>query len=70
MFGEHCRDPALSIRKDMLNSVTELLVFFPDHEPLLDLWVEEVVPVITDREIKVQEQALQVSFHFILIFRK
>lgn len=66
LFGKHCRDPALSIRKDMINSVTELMLFFPDHEPVMDLWVEEVVPLLMDREIKVQEQALQVSIYFFL----
>lgn len=60
MFGNHCRDPALSIRKEMVGSVMELMLFFPDHDPLLKLWVEEVVPQITDREIRVQEQVLQV----------
>ena len=38
----------------------ELMLFFPDHSPLLKLWVEEVVPQITDREIRVQGQVLQV----------
>lgn len=51
----------MSIRKDMINSVTELMLFFPEQESLIDLWVEEVVPLIMDREIKVQEQALQVN---------
>ncbi|KAK6627283.1 hypothetical protein RUM44_009760 [Polyplax serrata] len=66
LFGKHCRDPALSIRKDMINSVTELMLFFPDHEPVMDLWVEEVVPLLMDREIKVQEQALQIFTNVIL----
>lgn len=60
LFGSHCRDPALSIRKEMVGSVMELMLYFPDHDPLLKLWVEEVVPQITDREIRVQEQVLQI----------
>lgn len=56
----------------MSNSLTELVLLFPDKEELLELWVEEVVPLIMDREIKVQEQTLQVThkryFTFLILF--
>ena len=52
----------------MSNSLTELVLLFPDKEELLELWVEEVVPLIMDREIKVQEQTLQVNINGISNF--
>uniref|UniRef100_A0A8B9T8M9 Condensin-2 complex subunit D3 n=1 Tax=Anas platyrhynchos TaxID=8839 RepID=A0A8B9T8M9_ANAPL len=54
---ERCRDPAVSVRKQALQSITELL---SQHDNVLvqKAWLHGVVPVVMDTENSVQEKAL------------
>jgi len=55
-----CRDKSLQVRKEMIASVTDLMLHFPDHHQLTYLWVDEIPRQVVDREIRVQDQALNV----------
>lgn len=53
----------MQVRKEMVGAVTDLMLHFPEQPQLTQLWVEEVVPQVADRELRVQEHALTVSLH-------
>ncbi|KFZ61124.1 Condensin-2 complex subunit D3, partial [Podiceps cristatus] len=55
---DRCRDPAVSVRKQALQSVTELLVSQPNNVLVQKAWLNGVVPVVMDAESSVQEKAL------------
>ncbi|NXI45084.1 CNDD3 protein, partial [Galbula dea] len=55
---ERCRDPAVSVRKQALQSVTELLLAQHDNLLVQKAWLNGVVPVVMDSESSVQEKAL------------
>uniref|UniRef100_A0A8C3C597 Condensin-2 complex subunit D3 n=1 Tax=Cairina moschata TaxID=8855 RepID=A0A8C3C597_CAIMO len=55
---ERCRDPAVSVRKQALQSITELLVSQHDNVLVQKAWLHGVVPVVMDTESSVQEKAL------------
>ncbi|NXH16920.1 CNDD3 protein, partial [Bucco capensis] len=55
---ERCRDPAVSVRKQALQSVTELLLAQHDNVLVQKAWLNGVVPVVMDTESSVQEKAL------------
>ncbi|KAM6295660.1 LOW QUALITY PROTEIN: condensin-2 complex subunit D3 [Aegotheles albertisi] len=55
---ERCRDPAVSVRKQALQSVTELLLSQQDNVLVQKAWLNGVVPVVMDSESSVQEKAL------------
>ncbi|KAJ7305016.1 hypothetical protein JRQ81_010780 [Phrynocephalus forsythii] len=55
---DRCRDPAVSVRKQALQSITDLLVSQPDDILIQKAWLKGVVPVIMDCETSVQEKAL------------
>uniref|UniRef100_A0A8B9T9S4 Condensin-2 complex subunit D3 n=1 Tax=Anas platyrhynchos TaxID=8839 RepID=A0A8B9T9S4_ANAPL len=55
---ERCRDPAVSVRKQALQSITELLVSQHDNVLVQKAWLHGVVPVVMDTENSVQEKAL------------
>ncbi|XP_010179710.1 PREDICTED: condensin-2 complex subunit D3, partial [Mesitornis unicolor] len=55
---DRCRDPAVSVRKQALQSVTELLVAQHDNVLIQKAWLNGVVPVVMDGENTVQEKAL------------
>lgn len=66
LMGEHCLDPAVLIRKHMVQSLSELLCYYPDHEGLQTVVVESVLPRISDPETKVQEKVFE-AFHRIIV---
>ncbi|NXJ89999.1 CNDD3 protein, partial [Corythaixoides concolor] len=55
---DRCRDPAVSVRKQALQSMTELLVSQHDNVLVQKAWLNGVVPVVMDAESSVQEKAL------------
>lgn len=60
VLGEHCRDPALLIRKQMVVSLTSLLEHYPENKAIATTWIKAVLPLILDPEIKVQERVVLV----------
>ncbi|KAM9216984.1 condensin-2 complex subunit D3 [Leptosomus discolor] len=55
---DRCRDPAVSVRKQALQSVTELLVSQHNNVLVQKAWLNGVVPAVMDAESSVQEKAL------------
>uniref|UniRef100_A0A7M4E267 Condensin-2 complex subunit D3 n=1 Tax=Crocodylus porosus TaxID=8502 RepID=A0A7M4E267_CROPO len=55
---DRCRDPAISVRKQALQSITELLMSQPSNILIQKAWLTGVVPVVMDTESSVQEKAL------------
>ncbi|XP_035753364.1 condensin-2 complex subunit D3 isoform X1 [Egretta garzetta] len=55
---DRCRDPAVSVRRQALQSVTELLVSQHNNVLVQKAWLNGVVPVVMDAESSVQEKAL------------
>ncbi|XP_075579292.1 condensin-2 complex subunit D3 [Pelecanus crispus] len=55
---DRCRDPAVSVRKQALQSITELLVSQHNNVLVQKAWLNGVVPVVMDTESSVQEKAL------------
>ncbi|XP_023559608.1 condensin-2 complex subunit D3 isoform X2 [Octodon degus] len=55
----HCRDPALSVRKQALQSLTELLTAQPRCVPVQKAWLSGVIPAVMDCESTAQEKALE-----------
>ncbi|XP_054032142.1 condensin-2 complex subunit D3 [Dryobates pubescens] len=55
---DHCRDPAVSVRKQALQSLTELLLAQHYNVAMQKAWLNGVVPVVMDPETSVQEKAL------------
>uniref|UniRef100_A0A8C5SPB8 Condensin-2 complex subunit D3 n=1 Tax=Laticauda laticaudata TaxID=8630 RepID=A0A8C5SPB8_LATLA len=56
---DRCRDPAISVRKLALQSVTELLLSQPTNLLMQKAWLVGVIPVIMDCETSVQEKVLE-----------
>ncbi|NXK07359.1 CNDD3 protein, partial [Herpetotheres cachinnans] len=58
ILQDRCRDPAVSVRKQALHSITELLVAQHNNVLVQKAWLNGVVPVVMDTESSVQEKAL------------
>ncbi|XP_078055001.1 condensin-2 complex subunit D3 [Mustelus asterias] len=56
---DHCRDPAPSVRKQALQSITDLLLTQPCNSVLQNVWMNGVIPIVIDSESSVQEKALE-----------
>ncbi|XP_068227070.1 condensin-2 complex subunit D3-L-like [Palaemon carinicauda] len=65
---EHCRDPALLIRKQMIISLSGLLESYSESESITTFWIKGVFPLILDPEIKVQEKVI--DYIDLLLFRR
>ncbi|XP_026534418.1 condensin-2 complex subunit D3 [Notechis scutatus] len=63
---DRCRDPAISVRKLALQSVTELLLSQPTNLLMQKAWLMGVIPVIMDCETSVQEKVLECVDHLLL----
>ncbi|XP_072886251.1 condensin-2 complex subunit D3 isoform X2 [Hemitrygon akajei] len=59
VLQDRCRDPAPSVRKQTLQSVTDLLLAQPSNAMLQMAWINGVIPVVIDSENSVQEKALE-----------
>ncbi|NWH65606.1 CNDD3 protein, partial [Geococcyx californianus] len=55
---DRCRDPAVSVRKQALQSITELILSQHNNVLVQKAWLNGVVPVVMDPESSVQEKAL------------
>ncbi|NWJ05203.1 CNDD3 protein, partial [Crypturellus undulatus] len=55
---DRCRDPAITVRKQALQSITELLASQHHNVLVQKAWLCGVVPVVMDTESSVQEKAL------------
>lgn len=60
-MGSSCRDPAVSVRKEMVHIISDLLQQYPDDKELSKIWAKCVVPLVLDQEVKLQESVLKVS---------
>ncbi|KAG8434741.1 hypothetical protein GDO86_012914 [Hymenochirus boettgeri] len=56
---ERCRDPAVSVRKQALTSLTELLLAQPHNVSIQKAWLIGLIPVVLDAESSLQEKALE-----------
>ncbi|XP_068212187.1 condensin-2 complex subunit D3-L [Palaemon carinicauda] len=56
---EHCRDPALLIRKQMITSLSALVDAYPENQDVIIFWIKGVFPLILDPEAKVQEKVTE-----------
>uniref|UniRef100_A0A8D2LJH3 Non-SMC condensin II complex subunit D3 n=1 Tax=Varanus komodoensis TaxID=61221 RepID=A0A8D2LJH3_VARKO len=57
-LSERCRDSAVSVKKQALQSITELLTSQPENVLIQKAWLTGVIPVVMDSENSVQEKAL------------
>ncbi|XP_042229630.1 condensin-2 complex subunit D3-like isoform X2 [Homarus americanus] len=60
VLAEHCRDPALLVRKQIITSLSTLMNCYPEHETVISTWIMGVIPLILDPEVKVQERVVEV----------
>jgi hypothetical protein len=65
ILAEHCRDPSVMVRKQIVVSLTEIVKAYPENVAVINRWVEGVFPLILDVEQKAAEKVLEV-----LIFEK
>ncbi|XP_062994944.1 condensin-2 complex subunit D3 [Elgaria multicarinata webbii] len=63
---DRCRDPAVSVRKQALQSITDLLLSQPYNVLIQKAWLTGVIPVVMDCENSVQEKALDCLDHLLL----
>lgn len=60
ILAEHCRDPSVMVRKQLVVSLTALVRTYPDRDNVIKNWVEGVFPLILDVEQKAAEKVLEV----------
>jgi condensin-2 complex subunit D3 len=57
----HCRDPAMSVRKQVLQGLTNLLKAHGTEVPgLPEAWLSSVLPALQDPEVRICEFVLEV----------
>ena len=56
ILTEHCRDPSLMVRKQIVGSLTEIVKAYPDNQIVINKFVEGVFPLILDVEQKAAEK--------------
>lgn len=59
---DNCSDKSVSVRKLLVQCLTDLLIHYPSHPELPKYWVQGVLPLLGDQEIKSQERVLEVQF--------
>lgn len=55
-----CDDSSVLVRKTMGQIITDLLCTYQDNADVVHCWVEGVVPMIAEEEIKAQEKVIEV----------
>lgn len=65
VFASHCRDTSLSVRKQAMVSLTELLRSRPADALIQDMWVQSVIPMTFDAESGVSNKVAE-SLHALL----
>ncbi|XP_066991019.2 condensin-2 complex subunit D3 [Anabrus simplex] len=58
---DHCRDPSLLIKKQSIQALTDLLFLHPEDDLLPEMYVNSVLPQLSNAEMKVQEKVLENS---------
>ncbi|XP_071500786.1 condensin-2 complex subunit D3-L-like [Diadema antillarum] len=66
ILRERCHDTALSVRKQALDSLTSLLKENPRDERVQRVWLQGVLPVVSDRESSASEKCLQLLQELVL----
>ncbi|BFZ04274.1 hypothetical protein BsWGS_07314 [Bradybaena similaris] len=66
LLQERCADPALSVRKQAVQSLFELLQAFPADTQIQRAWVFGLLPQVMDRETSVQEKCFDLLEEMIL----
>ncbi|XP_065051111.1 condensin-2 complex subunit D3-L-like isoform X2 [Rhopilema esculentum] len=66
LLFERGMDPALSVRKQVMHSMTQLLQHFSTNPQLQKFWLNCVLPMVLDRETTAQEQCVGVLEELIL----
>ena len=66
LLGDSCMDVALLIRRHMAQMLTDLVASHQDHSLLKNVWVRSVLPLVMDRENRVQEKTLECLDQLIL----
>ena len=59
ILADHCRDPSVLIRKQMVQSLTEVMNNHPDNVYILNRWVDGVMPLVLETEQKAAEKILE-----------
>ncbi|XP_041367044.1 condensin-2 complex subunit D3-like [Gigantopelta aegis] len=59
VLEKRCADPALSVRKQAMQSVTDLLFSMPADTHIHSTWLNGVLPLVIDRESTLQEKCLE-----------
>jgi len=65
-FAAKTRDPALSIRKQALESLTNLWRDYPENSAIATAWMRHVMSLVTDVEATVQEKVLDYAEDMLL----
>ncbi|XP_014681011.1 PREDICTED: condensin-2 complex subunit D3-like [Priapulus caudatus] len=60
VIHKRCLDPALSVRKQALVTLSELLVNAPPTDVLQRMWLDGVLPMVMDRESSIEEKCMEV----------
>ncbi|KAK6973017.1 Condensin-2 complex subunit D3 [Biomphalaria glabrata] len=66
VLQERCADPALSVRKQAVQSLFELLKAFPKDQNIQKAWIFGLLPQVMDRETSVQEKSFEFLEEMIL----
>ncbi|CAH1786833.1 unnamed protein product, partial [Owenia fusiformis] len=66
VLHERCQDPALSVRKQALISLTDVLLEMPHNKQIQSTWLDGVVPMVMDRETGAQEKCFEILEDVIL----
>ncbi|XP_030849692.1 condensin-2 complex subunit D3 [Strongylocentrotus purpuratus] len=66
ILRERCRDTALSVRKQALDSLTSLLKESTTDERVQRVWLQGILPAVSDRESSVSEKCLQLLQDLVL----
>lgn len=68
IFALRSADVAVSVRRQALDSLTSLLLSYPDLMNLREIWCDSVMPLVVDRETSVAERAMEV-FNDVVVSR-
>lgn len=66
MFVKGCTDSSVSVRKQAVDSITDLMLSRPVDSFLQDSWVTAVLPLIFDPEATVQQKVAQSVFSLVI----
>ena len=70
MFVESCKDYSLMIRKFAVVCLTDLLIKYPSDKQLIDAWVQGVVSLAADSDVKCQDKVVEVCYWALNFIKK